>query len=148
MYSHTSQHIGQRRTSSPLVRRLLSILVSRSRHGKRLFFITSLYSHVVRIEQLRADAVSKLNELLGLARRVNALHLPMAFPDVVWQDTTIDSVLNEELLSTDISDEHAMLISKRVVDIAPGWIKYGREDDMVHDVFNLIRNGSRLAAAV
>jgi hypothetical protein len=147
MYTHASQHSDQRRAPGPILRRLLSWVISWSRHGKRVFFITSLYSHIVRIDSLRAEAISKLNEIMGLARRETALHLPMAYHEVVWHNTGIDKVLSEELLNKDISEEQALELSKRVVKLTPRWIKYGRENDMVNDVFDLIRNGSLLAAA-
>lgn len=147
MYSHARQQSETKRTVNPFLGRLLSLAISRSRHGKRLFFITSLYSHVVRIEHLRAEAVSKLNEIMGLARREEALQFPVAYHEVVWNNTGIDTVLSEELLNKDIADDQALEVSRKVVRLTPKWIRYGREDDMVQDVFELIRNGSSLAAA-
>lgn len=115
-----------------------------SRHGKRIVFITSLYLQVMHIEKLRNEAVTKLNSIMHLAYDEASIHLPLVIRNIIWKGTNLSKELNYDLLEGELSDERAIEISKRVVEISPKWIHYGRNEDMVRDVFTLIQNGKNL----
>lgn len=117
-----------------------------STHGKRIIFITSLYFQVVQLERLKADALSKLNSMMNLAANEQALQLPAALRGIVWNHTTIGEELSVELLDQEISTERAHLLSERVVELSPSWVRYNRRD-MLSDVFDLISKGGQLAEA-
>lgn len=123
---------------------ILSKLISN--HGKRIIFITSLYFHVVRLERLRADALTKINSIMNLAANEKALYLPIAIREIVWNHTSIDDELSAELLDQEISAEKAHSLSQRVVELSPEWVRYNKRD-MLSDVFDLISKGSQLAQA-
>lgn len=117
-----------------------------SRHGKRVFFITSLYFELVEIEKLRSDAVAKLNQIMRIAHDDAALQLPAAMRGMVWGNTPLHEALDADLLGQEISETRAREISEKIVDMSPQWLRYGRRTDMIDDVLDLIRNGGQLVA--
>ncbi len=147
MYMQANQR--QSHASKPIARSVMEFLLSKitSQHGKRILFITSLYFQVVRIERMKAEIITKLNEVMGLTTNEDALRFPATFRGVVWSNTDLTAALNEEVLDKDISEDRAREISEHVVDIAPKWVRYGRRADMVTDVMTLIKSGGQLAAA-
>ena len=149
MYTQASQRTWNPRS---LFWSAMEFLVSKltSRHGKRIIFITSLYFHVVRIEQMKLDAIRKLNQVMKLAANEGALVLPTAIRGFVWRDpnlTNLSNELSEEHLSQSVPQERAVEISERVVDTMPKWLAYGPRKEMVDDVCDLIQNGDKLAQA-
>lgn len=143
MYAQASQKRSVSATLHAAMEYCLSKLISR--HGKRILFITSLYFQVVQIERLKADAISKLNSIMHLAHSEEALKLPAAIRSIVWNKADIARELTVDQLDGDISEEKAKEISAKVVAMAPSWIRYGRTDDMIKDVVDLICNGHQIA---
>ena len=142
MYTLTSK----RRSLGEILIFLMQFLLSKliSSHGKRIIFITSLYFEVVRLERLKTSAFTKLNDIMNLSSSEDALRLPAEFRRMVWGHTKIDSELSEEFLDKDISEERAKVISTRVVDLSPVWVRYDKRA-MISDVLELIRKGGQLA---
>lgn len=147
MYMQANQR--QSHASKPMFQSVMEFLLSKitSQHGKRILFITSLYFQVVRIERMKAEIITKLNEVMGLTSNEDALRFPAKIRGVVWSNTDLTAALSEEVLDKDISEDRAREISEHVVDIAPKWVRYGRRADMVTDVMTLIQSGRQLAAA-
>lgn len=146
MYAKFSRPLeAMRKVGHKLLQTLLEKAVSR--HGKRVFFITSLYFELVQIEKLRSDAVAKLNQIMRIAHDDAALQLPAAMRGMVWGNTPLHEALDADLLGQEISDTRAREISEKVVDMSPQWLRYGRRSDMIDDVLDLIRNGGQLVAA-
>lgn len=125
--------------------RVVSFVLSKmlSNHGKRVMFVTSLYSRVVRFESLKAEAIEKLNDVMQLASNPNALELPTMAKNFIWKDRDIQTLLNETTLRNNIPEAEAQVISESVVDLAPHWLQYPR-DKMIDDVMSLIRLGCDL----
>lgn len=115
------------------------------KHGKRIIFISSLYVQVSQLERLKADVMSKLNAVMNLAHREEALQFPAAISQMVWRDSPIGNVLTQELLDQNVDDVKVREVSQRVVELAPKWVRYGTSD-MLDDVRSLIRNGRDLAS--
>lgn len=149
MYAHNGQrqNVVQGAYKSALEYVLSKVI---SRHGKRIFFITSLYFQVVQIEKLKAEALSKLNAIMKLAHHEEALRLPAALRGRVWDSTALHATLSGELLDQDVTDERAKEISRKVVELTPHWLRYGHPDsgttEMEKDIVQLIRSGKELAA--
>ena len=139
---------GQRQGVMAVIRAAVEFVLSKvlSRHGKRVLFVTSLYFQVVQIEQLKAEAISKLNTIMKLAHDDDALQLPAAVRGVVWNSTAIQDTLSVELRDQTLTDDRAHEIAEKVVSMTAPWLRYGSQN-MVKDVFDLIRNGHQLAAA-
>lgn len=115
------------------------------KHGKRIIFISSLYVQVTQLERLKADVVSKLNTVMNLAHREEALHFPAAISQLVWRNSPVGNVLTKELLDQDIDDVKVREVSKKVVNLTPNYLRYGTPSDMEEDVRSLILNGRDLA---
>ena len=145
MYAQASQRQGTIKSAFTAVFEFLMSKLT-SRHGKRIIFITSLYFQVVRLERLKSDAMTKLNEIMSLAACEDALRFPVAIRGMVWHNTDLSSTLSEELLDTDISEDRVKEISERVVGLTPKWLRYG-QTEMLADVGALIRGGSLMATA-
>lgn len=126
-----------------LMRFMLSKLVSRQ--GKRIFFVTSLYCHAYHLDSLKADAITKLNRVMGLVSDEKGLHFPILFHEMVWKGTHVNDVLATHSLDEPLSEDAVQSLSAQLVDMAPKFINYGRKD-MVEDVADLLRNSNRLAA--
>ena len=114
------------------------------KHGKRIIFVSSLYAQVTQLERMKADVVSKLNSVMNLAYREEALHLPAAISRVVWRNSRVGQVLTRELLNQDIDEKKMREVSQSVVKLTPVWMRYG-DKDMENDVRSLILNGRNLA---
>ena len=116
-------------------------------------FVTSLYSRIVRLDTLKAEAIEKLNDVMHLATNNNALALPALTNNMIWKDANLQSVLNEAVLRDEIPEAKAKEISEQVVDMAPAWLHYSRDsmnsrESMIQDVMCLIRQGNELPMAV
>lgn len=109
--------------------------------------MTTLYFHVAHIERLNADAVSKLNALMGLVKREDALKLPTLIHNLVWNDTQIDTALSEIVTDQDATPEKIRAVSEKIVDMSHKRFRYGRYEDMVQQVQKLISSSHQLAAA-
>lgn len=118
-----------------------------SKHGKRIMFISSLYVQVTQLERLKAEVVSKLNSVMGLATREEAIHFPAAISSIVWRGTEVKSVLTKELLDQNVDAQRAKEVATQVVDLCPRWIRYAAKNVMEADVANLILNGRAVAQA-
>lgn len=118
-----------------------------SRHGRRILFITSLYFQIVRIEQMRQDVVSRLNDIMALAKSEKALQLPIAIRGIVWRGSNLTDILSAEELSRPIPRDRAQAISERIVDRMPRCLAYSVRREMIDDVLTLLQNGALLAKA-
>lgn len=128
---------------------LLSLLgLVLSIHGKRILLVTTLHLQLVRDGIFQEETLEKLNEALRLAKFNDALRLPQAVYDKVWDDKklqeAIRSASNGEIKGRMIDFEEAKRLSESVVSVSPEWLRYGRRDDMVNDLINLIYRQSTL----
>lgn len=118
-----------------------------SKHGKRVMFISSLYVQVTQLERLKAEVVHKLNSVMGLTTREDAVHFPAAISDIVWRGTKVGKLLQQELGGQPVNEQRAREVSAKVVDICPRLIRYGTRNEMEQDVTTLILSVGDLAAA-
>jgi hypothetical protein len=114
-----------------------------SKHAKHVFFIASLhaqYNHYNQHRQMAAMATKKLNEVIDLAYRPEALDLPVMLRDKMWGKTGLENVLTEcAIVNATTADEVADL-ARKVVQISPRWSRYGTEQEMVEDTSTWIRS--------
>lgn len=112
--------------------------------GKKMTYIASMYSQLVEAKILENVTIDKLNSRLHLVSQPEALQLPMELGSVIWKDVSFKNLLKEELGSYNIcNDDHcipfddAQLISAKIVEITPNWLKYDTTTNMVRDVATL-----------
>lgn len=114
-----------------------------SKHAKHVFFIASLhaqYNHYNQHRQMAAMATKKLNEVIDLAYRPDALDLPAMLHDKMWGKTGLENVLTEAAIVNATSDDEVATLARNVVHISPRWSRYGTEAEMVEDTSTWIRS--------
>lgn len=117
-----------------------------SKHGKRIMFITSLYAQLTQLDSLKAEAVSKLNSVMGLATREEAIQFPAAISSVVWRGKDVTSVLTADMMDQNVDAMRIHEVAKKLVDLCPRWMRYP-VPEMERDVATLILNGREMAQA-
>lgn len=112
--------------------------------GKKMTYIASMYSQLVEAKILENVTIDKLNSRLHLVSQPEALQLPMELGSVIWKDVSFKNLLKEELGSYHICNydhcipfDDAQLISAKIVEITPNWLKYDTTTNMVRDVATL-----------
>lgn len=111
-----------------------------SKHAKHVFFIASLHGQFSHYAQHRRMALSKLNEVMQLAYRPDALRLPEAMHAQVWEGTGVDEVITEKAIVSAANDDGIDDLAKRVVDVSPQWSRYAPLEEMIKDVAVWIRS--------
>lgn len=144
---HITEGFGQmlQRFSMHLLDIALSKLISK--HGKRVLFITSLYAQLVRRDQLRLDAVYKLNVLMNISSSADALRFPTTFTGMIWSKRPLPPELVADALNPNLPEETIWSIASDIVRSAPTWMPYARRDVMEHDVYNLIQSCRNIGTA-
>jgi hypothetical protein len=116
-----------------------------SNRGRRILFVTSLYFQIVRLDKLKEEAISKLNQLMHLSSSDSGLRLPVILHSFIWRKVPIEQILTEETIHRVVTEEAAKTISMRVAESAPKWVRYGSKQEMADDVFKLIMEGNVLS---
>lgn len=123
---------------------LLSLLGKvTSKHAKHVFFIASLhaqFNHYNQHRRMAMMATKKLNEVIDLAYRPDAMDLPALLHDKVWGNTGLEDVLTESAIVNATTSEDVSMLARKVVSISPRWSRYGTEDEMVQDTSTWIRS--------
>ena len=110
-------------------------------HGKRILLVTTLHLQLVRDGIFREETLEKLNRALRLAKFDDALQLPAAVYDRVWDDAKLQAavraVIRGSIRDQNLTYDNAVKLSEAVLKVAPSWLHYGRHDDMVKDLVSL-----------
>ncbi len=110
-------------------------------HGKRILFLASLYYRIVRLDEMREEALSKLNAMLNLAKRNDALRMPWAVRDIVWSNgDTLSNLINAEMQAVDPATREAKIRSlcEQIVDSTAPGLRYAETDTMILDVQDML----------
>lgn len=112
--------------------------------GKKMMYIVSIYSQLVQDKILEATTLDKLNMKLNLACQPEALQLPMELGEVIWKDISFKDLFKEELGQYYHYDgthcipfTEAQIISAKIVERTPKWLRYDNKSNMVLDVATL-----------
>ncbi len=112
--------------------------------GKKMMYIVSIYSQLVQDKILEATTLDKLNMKLNLACQPEALQLPMELGELIWKDISFKDLFKEELGQYYHSDSthcipftEAQIISAKIVERTPKWLRYDNKSNMVRDVATL-----------
>lgn len=109
-------------------------------HSKRILFLTSLYCRISHIDRMRDDVIDRLNGLLTLARRREALLFPAAVQELVWEDGSVENTLRDELTRHQFDEQRMKDLSERLVAIAPTTFYYDEPTRMAGDVFRMLQD--------
>lgn len=136
-------------TMQNLMHLLLSSCITS--HGKRFMYIASLYTHLNQDQSPDAHNLEQLNQILSLVKDSEALLLPSRIHHLVWNKKQLREKMRELVEESHLDEEgfNELLkeISTQIVDCSPRWLRYGRYDDMVQDVFKVLCYRTMCAAA-
>lgn len=117
-------------------------------HGRRLLYLTSLYTRYNHLQKLEEGAIEKLNYLLVMASDKDALRLPGRLGDVFWAEVPLEDVLNRDVLQK-LDLQQMRLLAQHVVAITPKCLRYGgKSNRMITDTYQLIRDVLKPEAAL
>lgn len=112
--------------------------------GKKMMYIVSIYSQLVQDKILEATTLDNLNMKLNLACQPEALQFPMELSDAIWKDISFKDIFKEELGQYYQCDgthcipfAEAQIISAKIVDRTPWWLRYDIKSNMVRDLATL-----------
>lgn len=113
--------------------------------GKKMMYIISIYSQLVQDKILEATTLDKLNMKLNLACQPEALKLPMELGDAIWKDISFKDIFKEELGQYYQCDSthcipfaDAQIISAKIVEHTPWWLRYDIKSNMARDLATLL----------
>jgi len=110
-------------------------------HSKRILILTSLYCRLMKIEQLKEESIDKLNDLLRLAFRRDALRLPAAMQHLLWNDAAFDAKVQEYFKNLEsATDENIVNLSESLYEAVPEDFKYSNKSNMLKDFCKLIKD--------
>lgn len=109
--------------------------------GKRILFLTSVYTRLVEKGLLHEDTLNRLNRILVLADNDLALTLPPS----IYQRVIDEEQLREAIKGIESSQEgdlcltynEARKVSQRIVSLSPDWLKYDDKKTMENDIVSL-----------
>jgi hypothetical protein len=108
---------------------------------RKIFFLTTIYMQVHRLPAHHDELLQPLYKQMRLAQFKNALMLPAMFSNLIWKDTTLQTFLLELQTSADkeeVKDALHRQIALSIVNITPRWLYYGRRDDMLNNVVEML----------
>lgn len=110
-------------------------------HTKRILLVTTLHLQLVRDGIFREETLEKLNQAMGLAKYEDALKVPAAVYDEVWDHDALSKAIHETVngyvADACLPFEDAKKISESILNVTPHWLQYGRRDDMMKDLIQL-----------
>ena len=108
------------------------------KHVQQLFYIVSLAGQFDRYATCRLMALSRLNEVMHLAYRKDAVKLPLAMSELAWGKTRLQEILTVASLKA-CADEHDLRqLAGRVISISPSWMRYAGKQVMIGDVARML----------
>ena len=111
-----------------------------SKHAKHVFFIASLHGQFSHYAKHRRMAIGKLNQVMQLAYRPDALRFPEALHAQVWQGTGVDEVLTESAIVNAVTDAEVTSLASKVVNVSPLWCRYADMAEMIKDTAMWVRS--------
>ena len=116
--------------------------------GKRILFITSVYSYLADADENSTDLLRRLNKQLNLVRDLDALKLPAnpVWRYLFWGNERLANALELAKCSFDctpetvkgLDDETIKDLCEEMVKAAPEWLRYARREQMRKELFTAI----------
>lgn len=106
-------------------------------NGKRMLFLTTLYTRLNNIQNPTPDQLTPLVDDLHLASKPQSLMFPANINLSIWDESTITEI-KSGLQSRDESVIKNICIA--IVNRTPERLQFGRKDDMVADMFSLLQH--------
>lgn len=118
---------------------LFLIIQGLSRHSKRTLFVTSLYYSLVDDKDISLESLEKLNKALHVADDIKSMEFPAIIHKWIWDEELI-SCFCKTIENHKNSISYTKESLEDVFNIIPRWLLYGRHEDMVDDIKQLLSN--------
>lgn len=129
-----NQRLG--RLNRRLRNSILSIALPR--HGKRMFFVVSLFVALGDKDAEAKEALHLLNEKLKVSSTDEALNFPATLSSRVWGKGRLMCALGGKCTrgyANDIAfQEDLQKMCDYVLLLMPSWLRYGSKDEIVQDI--------------
>lgn len=114
---------------------------------KRMMFISSLYAYIKQIKTPDEEIALKLNQVMCLSSKEDALMLPMALSKYIWRNGGNIHCSTEEVQMDKLSETlrrvdslaQQRIISEQVIQNTPQWLQYGSHRRMRYDLMELFK---------
>ena len=110
---------------------------------KRLLYLASLTGAVKGTTVPEIEVIHKLNEILQLSVKDDALKLPIYVSSALWSNKQVFKSDIDTLCTVCEDDATATISAQRLVKATPIWFRYN-EEKMVKDILFLFTKGSCL----
>lgn len=107
-------------------------------HGKKVFFLISIYYLLVKNGYMERTELEILNKRLSIATSTSAFRMPLICASYAWYKVDINTFMIEGLQTCDMSFIQRQQIAKCFVEHMPKWLKYTADDTMVSEVIVLL----------
>lgn len=111
-------------------------------HTKRLVMLSSLYARMCNKTSFDSNTISKLNKIMALGKRDNALQFPIQLSSVIWNADQGKTVLYP---APAIQVSEAVQVDQ-ILEKVPSWLLYSDKENVSQDIALLLANRSKLEA--
>lgn len=121
---------------------------SLSERTKRLIFLASFSARIKDPNTFDSETLHKLNQVMALASKEEAINLPVHLSRAIWRGRTIHDIADKEVLSSStFTKERLQQLADRVLEAMPPWLRYGPDNVIRDDVARLLDHRSVLIGA-
>lgn len=119
------------------------------RRMKRLIFVSSFIAHLRNTTDPDRDLLSKINKLLSLSNRDEALLLPIHLHQHIWSKVFLKEVFQEKSINFDDISQIASfkfhkpqirILSEEIIKVIPSWLMYGSRNQVKNDLVCIFEN--------
>lgn len=119
------------------------------RRMKRLIFVSSFIAHLRNTTDPDRDLLSKINKLLSLSNRDEALLLPIQLHQQIWSKVFLKEVFQEKSINFDDISQIASFkfhkpqirtLSEEIIKVIPSWLMYGSRNQVKNDLVCIFEN--------
>lgn len=101
---------------------------------KRIVLWSTLYSKMCSAREVPSENTARLNQIMGLAKTVEATKLPIKMGDVIWKDLDqCSDAVSDAVLGKSLED-----CAKRFVQSIPMFLRYASERYITEDFIRLV----------
>lgn len=119
---------------------LLILTKSLKPQTKRLLMLASLGANLCEKSEFDKNSTHKLNTVMSLSHRDDALKLPFLLRKVIWNGSKGSELLYSE------DEREIQEATEKLLKDAPSWLRYSSEESMKQDIQELLDNRNVLPA--
>lgn len=107
-------------------------------HGKKVFFVISVYYLLVKNGYMDRTELEILNKRLSIVTCVSAFRMPLVCAKYAWYRVDFNSFMIEGLKTCDMTFTQQQQTATNIVANMPSWLKYAPNEAMVSEVIVLL----------